>query len=733
MWEYSSHMTCRPLPLQVVIALASSAMLSVAAQGACPGDINGDLRVDAADLSTLLSNWGGSGTADLNSDGYVDGADLTVLVSLWGQICSPPQPTTEIRLACFPLTIAPYASFVQTFIAGTTVTIAVDPGLTSIQVGATADFFVVAARTTAQWGANDLLTDVRGAAQPITFASGGISENRFTVTGGQTLSGDGGLSVGRGYDLVIDMDRNGRFSLGDLIDGGDDRAGLWISRDPTGTGPLAVTTLNSYTAVGATAGFTLARLWYPTNIGSMAPCPLVVISHGNGHLYTWYDYLGAHLASWGYIVISHQNNTVPGIETSSTTTLQHTNAIIAQQATVASGAINGKIDASRISWIGHSRGGEGIVRGYDRIFDGTYTPTGYGLSSIKFLCPISPTDFLGVNSSNPHAANFMLLWGAADGDVSGTPTSSVTWSFDLAERSVGFRNTVYVHGADHNDFNCCGFNDFVGPTGTAILNAGAQAVAKAFILAGIKYHIEGETAMKEFMWRPSSTLRPTGVVATTTIVKELVPPASSSVKSIDTFQTQTSTTLSSCGGTVTSTVANLSEALSRDTDATYTWSTTNPHNGSSRATASDTGRMIAWDWNSAQNMQWAIPASLGDVSAMDFIEVRVGQGTRHPNTVTLNGGATFSIVLRDAAGIEVRVSSSAQGEAVNRPYQRTGDGTGTGWQNELRTIRLRLRDFQSGGTGINLAQIVAVRIEVGGTAGSAIGRFILDDLQFTKE
>ncbi|MEN9669041.1 MAG: hypothetical protein RLZZ386_948, partial [Planctomycetota bacterium] len=361
------------------------------------------------------------------------------------------------------------------------------------------------------------------------------------------------------------------------------------------------------------------------------------------------------------------------------------------------------------------------------------TPTGYGLSNIKFLCPISPTDFLGVGSSNPHAANFMLLWGAADGDVSGTPTNSIAWSFDLAERSVGFRNTVYVHGADHNDFNCCGTNDFVGPTGTAILNAGAQAVAKAFILAGIKYHIEGETAMKEFMWRPSSTLRPTGVVATTTIVKELVPPASSSVKSIDTFQTQTSTTLSSCGGIVTSTVANLSEALSRDTDATYTWSTANPHNGSIRATASDTGRMIAWDWNSAQNMQWAVPVSLGDVSAMDFIEVRVGQGTRHPNTVTLNGGATFSIILRDAAGVEVRVSSSAQGEAVNRPYQRTGDGTGTGWQNELRTIRLRLRDFQSGGTGINLAQIVAVRIEVGGTAGSATGRFIIDDLQFTKE
>ncbi len=722
-----------PLRLSVVAAITSSVLLHATAQGACPGDINGDLRVDAIDLTILLANWSGTSTGDLNGDGFVDGADLTILISLWGQTCPPPQPTTEIRLACFPLTAAPFASFVQTFIAGTTVTIAVDPGFTPIQVGATADFFVVAARTTNEWAANDLLTDVRGTSQPITFAAGGISANRFTVTNGSTLSGDGGLSVGRGYDLVIDMDRNGRFSLGDLIDGGDDRAGLWISRDPTATGPRAVTTLSSYTATGATANFTLARLWYPTTIASMAPCPLVVISHGNGHQYTWYDYLGSHLASWGYIVISHQNNTVPGIETASTTTLQHTSAIIAQQATVASGAINGKIDASRITWIGHSRGGEGIVRGYDRIFDATYTPTGYGLSNIKFLCPISPTDFLGVNSANPHAANFMLLWGAADGDVSGTPTSSIAWSFDLAERSVGFRNTVYVHGADHNDFNCCGVNDFVGPSGTAILNAGAQAVAKAFILAGIKYHIEGETAMKEFMWRPSSTLRPTGVAATTTLVKELVPAASASVKSIDTFQTQTSTTLSSCGGAVTSTVTNVSEALSRDTDASFSWSTANPHNGSTRASSSDTGRMIAWDWNSAQNMEWAVPVSIGDVSAMNFIEVRVGQGTRHPNTVALAGGATFSIVLRDAAGIEVRVSSSAQGEAVNRPYQRTGDGSGAGWQNELRTIRLRLRDFQSGGTGINLGQIVAVRIEVGGTAGSATGRFIIDDLQFTKE
>ncbi|MSR45326.1 MAG: hypothetical protein EXS15_08270, partial [Phycisphaerales bacterium] len=634
----------------------------------CPADANGDLTVDAADLAVVLSGWGTSGAGDVNGDGFVDGEDLTVVFSNWGAICQG--SATEIGLACIPLASAPFASFVRTFLAGSTLTVAVDPSLSAVSPGQTADLFVVDARTESQWQSNPTLTDVRGSSQAITFAAGGVAANRFVVTG--TISADGGLAVGRGYDIVIDRNRDGLLSSADLIDGGGDRAGVWMARDPGSTGPMLVTTLSSYTANGVTAGFTLSRLWYPTAIATMSPRPLIVISHGNGHNYAWYDYLGSHLASWGFIVISHQNNTVPGIETSSTTTLQHTAAIIAQQSTVAGGAISGKLDATRIGWIGHSRGGEGIVRGYDRIFDASYTPVGYGLANLKALCSIAPTDFLGVSSAHPHSANFMLLWGSADGDVSGTPTNSVTWSFDLAERSTGFRNTVYVHGADHNDFNCCGVNDFVGPAGTAISIAGAQPVAKAFILAQMKYHIEAEVGLQEFMWRPSATLRPPSVVATTTLVKELVVPSTATPTVIDNYQTQTATAVSSCGGAVTSTVTNLSEALARDTDGAYTWSTGNPHNGSIRCTASDIQRMLAWDWNAASSMEWAVPTALKDVRTQDFVEVRVGQGTRHPNTVTLNGGATFSMVLRDGAGIEARVSSTAQGEAVNRPYQRTG-------------------------------------------------------------
>jgi hypothetical protein len=52
---------------------------------ACPGDIDGNQSVDAADLSALLAAWGAtSGAADLNGSGLVDAADLSILLASWG-------------------------------------------------------------------------------------------------------------------------------------------------------------------------------------------------------------------------------------------------------------------------------------------------------------------------------------------------------------------------------------------------------------------------------------------------------------------------------------------------------------------------------------------------------------------------------------------------------------------------------------------------------------------------
>jgi len=49
----------------------------------CP-DTNGDLVIDAADLSNVIAGWGGLGPADVNDDGVVDVQDLVLVITSWG-------------------------------------------------------------------------------------------------------------------------------------------------------------------------------------------------------------------------------------------------------------------------------------------------------------------------------------------------------------------------------------------------------------------------------------------------------------------------------------------------------------------------------------------------------------------------------------------------------------------------------------------------------------------------
>jgi hypothetical protein len=52
----------------------------------CPGDIDHDGFVGAADLVAILTAWGGSSpaAADLNADGIINGTDMSLLLAHWG-------------------------------------------------------------------------------------------------------------------------------------------------------------------------------------------------------------------------------------------------------------------------------------------------------------------------------------------------------------------------------------------------------------------------------------------------------------------------------------------------------------------------------------------------------------------------------------------------------------------------------------------------------------------------
>ena len=130
----------------------------------------------------------------------------------------------------------------------------------------------------------------------MTFTGGTIQANTFTVAGAYELNADAGLGLGVGYDVVLDFDGDGELSNADYIDGLDDEAGLYMVHDTTEAGPLAVTEISSYsvgTVFGIPSGYTNQDLYYPTNIGSMGQLPLIVISHGNGHNYQWYEAISA--------------------------------------------------------------------------------------------------------------------------------------------------------------------------------------------------------------------------------------------------------------------------------------------------------------------------------------------------------------------------------------------------------------------------------------------------------
>ena len=603
---------------------------------------------------------------------------------------------------------------------------AIDPTLYPALAGSPAKIWVVADKTRAQWLANPILIDARGSPQPVNISPLDIQSNTFVLDFG-TLSGDSGISYGLGYDIVLDLDQDGALSPGDHIDGLN-ATGIWVLPDPTTAGPLAVTE-TLYT--GGT--FLGQDLYYPTNIAGMGQLPIVIVSHGNGHNYTWYDHIGFHLASWGYIVMSHQNDTMPGPETASTTTLTNTEYLLANQATIAGGAINGHLDRHRISFVGHSRGGEGVVRAYNRVKTGHFVPTQFNVADIKFVSSIAPISFLTSTAATPTGVNFQLIYGAADSDVTGSPGSTDSKPFCFYERSTGNKQVIYIQGAGHANFHNNGGNCWC--TGPDMIPAAEQRkVLLGSLLPLVKHHIEGHQGARDFLTRSWESFRPLGVASNVIVAKEWRNSDTLPAYVIDDFQTQTALNVSSSGGAVTSNLANIVEGRMEDRDGSFAFSAAVPHNGMTNA--SDTGdqpRCVVFDWSGVDGFyELAVAPAQQDFRDDVWLSFRAAQGTRHPETDLLNAPLSFSVTLRDMGGVTSTIPLSSLGK-VTRTYPRTGSGIGAGWANEWCSFRLRLSDFRRNGFFPDLAHIAAVRFEFGPSFGSARGRIGLDDIEIVKQ
>lgn len=640
-----------------------------------------------------------------------------------------PEPVVRSDLAGRLLGGYPGFTFVRTFGEADPVHIAVDPIRFPQIAGRTCDVFVVAHRSAADWDADPQAVDARGQSQPHGFDGVDLPGNTVVVAAPGDLSGAGERGTGASYDVLLDCDRDGALSAGDVLDGYGDEAGFYVVPDLTRPGPHAVTTVTH------TAGPWLDQItYYPNDLVSLGAVPLVVVAHGFGHQSSYYDHIGEHLASYGYVVTSIRNDVGDGAaaatESAATTLLENTDYILRDQATLADGVLDGHLDAAHIVWIGHSTGGECAVRAFTRLHDGEWQSPRFSTDSIDLVSALAPVAFLPRAASNPYDVNFHLMVGAADRDTANYPEDGYTQNLALFERATGNRSLTWIHGAGHGDLHNGPQNWLDRPEPRApdlIGTEGAHPVVKGYQLALVEWYTRGNLAMLDFFERSNEDLRPAGIAANVVLSTEYRPSVRDFV--IDDFQNEPETDTSSSGGAVTGDAEHLEEIEMTDYDWSYAWTGTQPSNGMTRnLDPDDDARAVVFDWapGGVRFLEFEVVAAERDLSDDRFLLFRVAQGTRHPLTDALDAGLSFTVSLRDTAGTTSGIDFARYGHAT-RPYERPGSGPGAGWANEFVTVRIPLVDFLVG-SELDLAAIEAVRFELGAGFGSEQGRVAVDDL-----
>ncbi|HKX45339.1 MAG TPA: hypothetical protein VJP77_01350, partial [Planctomycetota bacterium] len=654
---------------------------------------------------------------DANGFDFSNGATLTIGAS----------DPLEIDLVGKLRAGFPGFDWVETVPQGEDLVFALDPATAPGLAGSTADVYVTADRTQAEWDLDPTLVDVSNdGADAVTFGAD-LASSAFTLDLG-TLNGDGGATLGIGYDVVVDRNGNGLLDGGDYVDGYLGGAGCYVVSDPAAPGPYAVTEV--IYSLGTLLG---QDLYYPSNVASLGELPLVVVSHGNGHNYQWYDHIGFHLASYGFVVMSHQNNTQPGIEAASTTTLDNTDKFLRNLANIAGGALAGHVDSSNITWIGHSRGGEGVVRAYDRLIDGTFDPVTYGPEDIQLISSIAPTDFLGTNSSTPHAVDYHLWVGQSDSDVTGCADNNIAQSKHLLGRAEDQRQGTSLNGVGHAFFHNGGGNPW--STGPCLVPmAEVHTVMRGYLLPLVEWHIRDNPAARDYLVRQYEDLHPQSApLGNPCVVVNLQyrERASSGKLVLDDFQTQLADLVASSGATITHDLTGFVTGRLDDNNTAFTTLGSDTFNGFTYANTTDPerGAVLLYDDGADHVLAYDLAAGTEDWTGFEWLALRVCQSTRHPATIAEFADTQFAVRLVDTDGDTGTISTAALEAGVSEPYQRTSCGTGTGWGNEFESIRIGVRGFTAGNPALDLDSLDRVEFLFGPSHGSPRGFLGLDDLE----
>ena len=493
-----------------------------------------------------------------------------------------------------------------------------------------------------------------------------------------------------------------------------------------------------------------ASIHYPTVLAG--PYPVIVLLHGRhatcfkggSQLLQWpcttngsqpipsfqgYDYVAESLASNGYVVVSVSANGVNAVDNFvfdlgalARAELMQKHLDILKGFNTTGGApfgnkFIGKFDLTRVGTMGHSRGGEGVVRHYVLNND---LGSPYG---IKAVFPLAPVDFNRFVVNNA-ALNVLLPY--CDGDVS--DLQGVHF-FDDARYNVPAdtapKHYELVMGANHNFYNTIwspsspfpgAANDWLafvpgghsdnhcgnGKASQRLTEAQQRGTGLAYMSAFFRAYVGGET---QFLPILTGDAPPPPSAQTNNLFVSYHAPANRRFD-VNRLLTDTNLTVNTLGGAATQAGLTPYSLCGGDSPQPQRClpdqaNARQPHTTpSARSPLRGLSQLITGWNNFTGNYTNNIPAALGNVSNFQAIQFRVS--VNFADVRNLEGFAQdFRVVLTDAAGNWTSVRVSDVSSALFFPPGEVGPVPRV----VLNTVRVPLTAF----TGVNLNNVRSVQ------------------------